>query len=330
MIPDSERWDEHDARLDEFKADIEKLTADDVSAAGDAAAETQTIYHYTGVASALAIIETGHFWFAERAHLNDTLELQYGLRIGHEMFDAALKSAGPTVPQGAADHLMGEIKLGLAEFGYWVASFSQEGDDLSQWRSYADEGTGVCLGFSVQELDMRQFASPIPATFNFLRFPVQYDEAELRKRLKPYIDLGIKLLRDVNLPSMPSYSQRYGRALLYERDLLQAMMSGVYLHAMMHKHKAYQHEREYRLILNAYRLKIEPAPEHKVRARNGEIVSYLDLPIPNWKFSRTLTHINVGPAGAPKLGEQLITAFKSFGLPVPRIERSTLPFRRTR
>jgi hypothetical protein len=103
-----------------------------------------------------------------------------------------------------------------------VASFSYDGNDLAQWRAYADEGTGVCLGFSVQELDMHSFASHIPATVNFMRFPVQYDEAELRKRIQPYIDRGIELLRRVNLPSMPSHSQHQSRALLYERDLLQS------------------------------------------------------------------------------------------------------------
>jgi hypothetical protein len=107
-------------------------------------------------------------------------------------------------------------------------------------------------------------------------------------------------------------------------------MSGVYLHSMMHKHEAYEHEREYRLLLNAYRSRVEPSPHHKMRARNGEIVGYLDLPIPNWKFSKTLTHINVGPAAPAKLEEQLATAFRSFDLPVPEFKRSRLPFRSTR
>ena len=162
-----------------------------------------------------------------------------------------------------------------------------------------------------------------------MQFPVRYDEAELRKRIQRYIHRGVELLRRVNLPSIPSYSQHQGRALLYERDLLRPMMSGLYLHAMMHKHNAYQHEREYRLILNGYRSNVELSPQHKVRVRNREIVGYLDLPIPNWKFSR-LPHIIVGPAAAPKLEEQLKTAFTSFGLPVPKIDRSKLPYRTTR
>jgi hypothetical protein len=330
MPPVSEQWKEHDAGLERFKTDIGDLIAHDLEAAGNTAAEAQTIYHYTDVASALAIIETGNFWFTERVHLNDTLELQYGLQIGHEMFEAAVKAAGPGVSVGVADHLMSEVGQGLIEFGYWVASFSYNDDDLSQWRSYAEDGGGVCLGFSVRELDMRQFASHIKTAFNFMRFPVRYDETELRKSIQPYTDLGIKLLRRVNLPSMLFDPQHHERALQYQRDLLQTMMSGIYLHSMMHKHKAYQHEQEYRLILNAYRPKVEPSPQHKVRSRHGEIVDYLDLPIPNWRFSKTLTHIKVGPAAPPKLEEQLATAFRSFGLPVPHLDRSRLPFRKTR
>jgi Protein of unknown function (DUF2971) len=330
MAANNEQWEHHDAAFEKFKAEIGQLIENQLNAAGETSSQAQTIYHYTDVRSALAIIESGHFWFTERAHLNDTLELQYGLRIGHQMFEAAVRKAGPTVPQQAPDHLMGEVGLGLVEYGYWVASFSYVDDDMSQWRSYADDGRGICLGFSVQALDMRMFASNIPATFNFLRFPVRYDESELRTLLQPYVDATVNLLLRVNLPSMPSYSQRQGRALLYERDVLQTMMSGFWLQAMMHKHRAYQHEQEYRLILNAYRPKIEPDAHHKVRVRSGEVVGYLDLPIPNWKRSTVLACIKVGPAAPPMLEEQLATALRSFELSVPKIKRSALPFRATR
>lgn len=114
MAADTEQWEEQEAAFKKFKADIEYLVSDDIKVAGDTATETRTIFHYTGVAGALAIIETGHLWFTERAHLNDTLELQYGLRIGHEMFDAAVKAAGPTVPQSASEHFLGEVSLGPA------------------------------------------------------------------------------------------------------------------------------------------------------------------------------------------------------------------------
>ena len=39
---------------------------------------------------------------------------------------------------------------------------------------------------------------------------------------------------------------------------------------------------------------------------NGEIVGYLDLPLPNWRVSPVLTRINVGPAAPQRLEEQLL------------------------
>jgi hypothetical protein len=139
MASDHEKWEQYDAAFDKFKAEIGELTGDDLNAAGETSSQAQTIYHYTDVRSALLIIESGNFWFTERAHLNDTVELQYGLRIGHEMFAEAARRAGPTVPQQVADHLAGEVGMGLVEYGFWVASFSCADDDMSQWRSYADE-----------------------------------------------------------------------------------------------------------------------------------------------------------------------------------------------
>jgi hypothetical protein len=274
MPADTEVWDERNAAFDRFKNEVARLVGEDLNAAGDHAASAATVYHYTNARNALSILRSGRFWFTERAHLNDTSEVQHGFRIAHEMFKEALEKAGPVAPQQAADHLMGEFGVGLSEYGYWVASFSYVNDDLSQWRSYADEGRGVCLGFSVQALDMGTFAAGLPDVTSFLRFPVRYDEALLRRKLQPYIELAIDLMVRMNLPAIPSHAKPYGQALLFERDVLRTMMSGLYLHTMMHKHRAYQHEQEYRLIVNGYRDAFEASKQHDVRVRNGEIIEY--------------------------------------------------------
>jgi hypothetical protein len=36
---------------------------------------------------------------------------------------------------------------------FFVCSFSKDGNDLSQWRSYADDGRGYVLGFDTQALE---------------------------------------------------------------------------------------------------------------------------------------------------------------------------------
>jgi hypothetical protein len=333
MIQKREEWAEHYSALERFKAEITALAKKDLEDAGAGAASTSKIWHYTDVAGGMAIIESGKLWFTERAHLSDTLELRHGLRIARQMFDASVRQVRPNVPQSATDHLMEEIETGLVEYGYWIVRFSYKNDDWPQWRNYADEGRGVCLGFSVDDLDMFQFASrfeePISKHLNCLRFPVKYDETELRRSVKPYIDLGVNLLGSVGCHGKPSYSYPDGIARRYERDLLQHMMSGLYLNSMMYKHEAFKHEEEYRFGISACRPKVEPSFLHRVRARGGEIVSYLDLPIPNWPTA--LADIRIGPAAVPRLEEQLSTVFRSHGITLmPKMERSKLPSSNTR
>jgi Protein of unknown function (DUF2971) len=330
MIQRAEQWTEHYSALELFKAEMMTLAKKDLEEACAGAVSTSKIWHYTDVAGAMAIIESGRLWFTERAHLHDTLELRHGVRIAQQMFDASVQQIRPNVPQSVTDHLMEEIETGLVEYGYWIVGFSYKNDDLPQWRNYADEGKGVCLGFSVDDLDMLQFASrfeePISKDLNCLRFPVKYDETELRRRLRPYVDLGVNLLASVGCHGKPSYSDPDGVARRYERDLLQHMMSGLYLNSMMHKHEAFKQEEEYRLGISACRPKVEPSFLHRVRARGGEIVSYLDLSIPNWPAG--LVDIRIGPAAVPRLEEQLSTVFRSHGITVmPKMERSKLPSR---
>jgi hypothetical protein len=245
------------------------------------------------------------------------------------MFEDAITKAGPAVPPYAANDFLRELELALGEYGYWVASFSYADNDLSQWRSYVDNGKGVCLGFSPQAFDLSILFDNLAGAVSVHHARVEYDEPTLRELIREYIDETIKLLTRVN-SGLPPRLRNQRRAVVYMRSVLRTLMMALYVPAMVSKHPAYQHEQESRLIVNGSRSIIEAMSCHKVRARNGEIISYVDMPIPNWKASNVLTHVRIGPAAQPKLAEQMASAFRSLGLPLPQIEPSGLPFRTTR
>jgi hypothetical protein len=50
---------------------------------------------------------------------------------------------------GWIDDLLTTRNFGRA-LSFFIASFSQNPDDLHQWRSYADDGRGVAIGFSAK------------------------------------------------------------------------------------------------------------------------------------------------------------------------------------
>jgi hypothetical protein len=146
-----EDWTEADQALDALKEKINALIYKDLTSAASIPFQ-DTIYHYTDVKGVLGILEAGRLWFTERVHLNDPVEIRYGVDIAHQLFKAAA-ARGRLIPENAASHLKGEHDVDLAMYGFWICCFSLNGDDFGQWRSYADDGRGVCLGFSTNKLD---------------------------------------------------------------------------------------------------------------------------------------------------------------------------------
>jgi Protein of unknown function (DUF2971) len=325
MKPDD--WTDADRELDAFKETVTSLIDKDFKAVARFPLQ-DTIYHYTDVKSALGILDTGRLWFTERVHLNDLVEIRYGIGIAQQLFEAAARSRA--IPEIAALHLKGEHDVGLAMYGFWICSFSLNGDDLGQWRNYADDGRGVCLGFSTDRLDIIKMSEAVPNPAARLRFPINYDETQLRGNMQPYVDASIEVLKKANLSARDSYYQPYGRAVLYERDLFHILNNGVYANSVLFKHVAYAHEEEYRLLASGFRNAISASEHHHLRERSGEIVGYLSLPIPGWKEPGVLTHIRLGPAAPDRLADQLRMALTALGVPTPTIEKSPIPYRPAR
>jgi hypothetical protein len=325
MKPDD--WAEADQALEGFRKDVDALIAKHFQAVGATTEYQATIYHYTNVKGALGILESGQLWFTERVHLNDPVEIRYGLGVAHRLFGVAMRDRGGAIPVNAASHLKAEHDVNLDTFGFWISCFSLDGDDLAQWRNYADDGRGLCLGFSTTNFDLNEMAEHIP---NRLRFPVNYNENDLRKNLQTYIDIGLDVLEKANLPARESYYQPYGKALYYERDFLRILNDGFYANSLLFKHAAYSHEQEYRLLVSGFRDKIFACGHHHLRERSGEIVGYLSIPIPRWKEQGVLTHIRLGPAAPDQLADQFRMALMTLGLPTPKIDKSRIPYRPTR
>jgi hypothetical protein len=283
MTEPEEDWTGPDRELAAFKESINASVIRDLNAVDGHVPYQPTIYHYTDAKGALAILQSGRLWFTERVYLNDPTEILYGLKVAHERFEVGVRAKGATIPRDFVSHLTGEHDLGLSIFGFWVASFSLDGDNLGQWRSYADDGRGVCLGFSTDQLDMIEVAKQLPNNPNSLRFPVNYDRAKLEQKMQEYVDVGLEFLAKCYLPRYESYYKKFGAALLYEREFMRIMNAALYSNSVLFKHPAYKHEQEYRALISGTRSMISNCEYYRLRERNGEIVGYLDLPIPGWK-----------------------------------------------
>lgn len=109
------------------------------------------LYHYTDAGGFEGIVRTAIMRATDIRFLNDPLELSYAW----EALLAALEDAKTEKPdyseayQAALEAISLTNAVNPESIGdsIFSTSFSEIGDDLTQWRSYADDGKGVALGF---------------------------------------------------------------------------------------------------------------------------------------------------------------------------------------
>lgn len=113
------------------------------------------LYHYTTPAGALGILEEKIIRASNAVFLNDSEEIRFALRIAS---DICLELADSPKYHHLEKSVLRDTGLRLIDgpiheySNIFVACFSRNGDDLSQWRGYGRDGRGVSLGFNTRAL----------------------------------------------------------------------------------------------------------------------------------------------------------------------------------
>lgn len=293
---------------------------------------TATIYHYTNVTGALAILRSGRLWFTERVHLNDPSEVVHSIEIARK---ALLSSNAAQNNDTLYKAFSEEIKSQHEKSDFYIASFSKNHNDLGQWRGYADDGRGVALGFSFDVLKEFPKCRKMDAFHPWQsKFMVNYSPNNLGEKFQAIATEAVNFCERQNISSVIVQPDRPYPPQAVAMELFRIAQFG----GLMNKHKAYEPEQEIRFLywcnsgitLSKHSHGHTPCINIDVRERNGELVRYLDVPIPQWGERGTLTHIWLGPASAPSLEGQLRALCTQLTIPEPCIEKSDIPYRSTR
>lgn len=290
--------------------------------AGLEAEEPPPIFHYTRDDALKSILGTGTFRLTDAFQLNDPTELTHGLKL----LDSVLAEAAEDGPsEFAVFH--NRMKRFVDEGGvravahYFIGSFSLLGDDLPQWRSYADDGRGFALEFDAGKLE-HAFTQPRGGTFNTATFPVNYDE---HKIINFYSELARIVAPLVSLPRTRQMTSDELRTYFFDletRFTLAALRRNVFF-----KHPAYSSEREYR-FLQIHQAFVGATIEAEFRQRGEEQVRFRSL---NWfaQAPDALVSVIVGPAsvGLPAPALRAREWLDAAGLPHVPVRNSDLPYR---
>jgi Protein of unknown function (DUF2971) len=201
-------------------------------------------------------------------------------------------------------------------FGFYIASFSRDRNDLGQWRAYADDGRGFVLGLAPNLFEAVEMDNPKPT--EYVVVPVVYGKEAAEQRYRVAIEAAAGIVANTR----PQENVRIPFLRRMADELIAGQLIGTSLTV---KHEAYSHEKEVRLVMLGRREKQNP--DLRTRIRGSEIVPYMEGYMP-LRDRNGITEIVIGPAAVSSAKDAVYSLLQSLGVePGDRIKNSGIPYR---
>jgi hypothetical protein len=107
------------------------------------------LFHYTSEDALIKIVNSGFLWATDCQYLNDQAELIDGLNIFKNVLVEFDSNEFIDVTNRVFD------EWSSRDWTYFIISFSENPDVLSQWRAYSEGATGCAIGFDAIKLKHR-------------------------------------------------------------------------------------------------------------------------------------------------------------------------------
>ena len=148
----------------------------------------QILYHYCGLDAFLSIIKNSTLWLSDIRKSNDYLECVYCRDKINEKIRGFLEDDKEALEAWDFGYnINSDLSMDMISY---VACFSENKDQLSQWRGYADNGAGIAVGFSRESFADLKEAAPSHISFR----KVIYDEKEQEKFIERIARESIKAM----------------------------------------------------------------------------------------------------------------------------------------
>jgi hypothetical protein len=272
----------------------------------------KTLFHYTSSVGLVGIIDSKRIWTTKIHYLNDNSELKLAIDYIKQEIDLQKRDIGRTRTNEELD-IMSSSLSSIAQVNVAVASFTEKGDQLSQWRGYCEIGKGYSLGFSGSKL--RKLVNKAEG-YHLVR--CVYKEQEHKKIVKELVDSipVINIRNHPNYGKLPFYAMEFRTAALFIAPIIKA--------------ESFSEEKEWRLItpILSFERALFRQGSHSL--------------IPFWEFDldleNTLQSIIIGPTPEPDLSKRAVSGFLAKGMNsfnnakrlalISNIIHSKVPYRR--
>lgn len=191
------------------------------------------LYHYTSPEGLHGIVESREIWATNIHYLNDESEFHHALGIASAEVELAKKKVSNNLDVCVLSQMQ-EVGLRKDYRQLFVASFSEKGDLLSQWRAYCPNG-GCSIGFVGTALARKDDPT-------FRLWPCMYELESQKETVRNVIEWCLSEFRNAHVCG----SNRHRKQRVQQTaNHFRLIMSEV---APLLKHPEFSEEREWRLI----------------------------------------------------------------------------------
>jgi hypothetical protein len=255
------------------------------------------LFHYTSIQGLIGILTGRKIWATSISHLNDKQELFQARDMFRQAIEALRKRISPS-PEPAIhppDYYKKNPTIAFLEAIYdlldlaqelpiFVCSFSEEGDQLSQWRGYCPNAHGFSIGFDYTKLKNHADRQ------KFMVKKCIYQKREQQTIIDEYIENRVV----PSLSSMKGSNETRIEVLTVFKEILEILPT------MKNEH--FVEESEWRLISSAFE-----TPKALVKFRPGKtaIIPYCEFELAEEEKELPVECIKNGPT--PNRDESLLS-----------------------
>lgn len=204
------------------------------------------IYHYTSFDTIYQIISGKCIWASDIRYLNDKKELNIGLDIFQQVVQNLENAEDYSSFKTHLLNLADKIQQ-LASNSIFNASFSGQGDLLSQWRAYGDNGKGVCIGINkdkfIEMLD-KEVDSDL-----YYGLDLDYSMSNCYEEMHDLIALYIVQ------SSIPTNTERSHDQIKKEFEWFEHIINQIWIIILSAKDNSFFEEKEWRMLYIQNKLK---------------------------------------------------------------------------
>ncbi len=223
----------------------------------------KNLFHYSDLSGITGILETRQLWLSKVQYMNDYSEVEFFIKRLFYIIEHLPKF-------GISNEVLEKVKQIINEIrkDFYLASFCENGDLLSQWRGYSNDYVGVSIGLNSETLMNHAKKT------NLKLIRCIYDES-----IQDNIAISIILDLVDNIEIM-------------DNRLKEDYINYLSIAALTCKHPSFSEEKEWRLILVDSMKK-----DISVRQSNNQLIPYYKFNFPVWSQSGIIDMCYIGPNG---------------------------------